>query len=440
MPLKGENSNVRNLTFSPDGKTLRVSQYKGIIQVWDIASGKEQRTIPLHDSSRVNPDLTYFYQLYVSADGKRVSTLERIIVPQGYTRLGLWDAATGKLLSQRSLPAGISQCAWTMDGRTAVLPLNDGLTQMNVETGAVRFRVADVQSGCSVASSADDRLLAAEMNGKVTVGIWEAATGKEVATLATGPISHLALASDDRHLVTTNDKSLRLWDLATGKEQQHWPFPEANTIVGSDPVVTRLALSPDGRRALTALNDGTALVWDLQPALNRRKLLADKSTDKELAAWWNDLATGDARRAYAAIWRLIETPEAAVRLFRQHVKPATDADLKEIRRLIADLDSDQFATREKAFEQLGKLGPLAEPAFQQALEQKPPVETRRRIHLLLEKIDQQLPAGELLRLMRALQVLENTGAEGRRFLRELAGGAEEAWLTHAAKAALTRIK
>lgn len=270
------------------------------------------------------------------------------------------------------------------------------------------------------------------------MGIWEAATGKEITTVATGPISHLALMSDNRHLVAADDRFLWLWDLATGKELRRWPLPEANASVSGIPVVTGFQLSPDGRRAFTALFDGTALVWDLQPALHRGKPLAAKPSDKELVARWRDLAADDARRAYAAIWRLTESPEAAIPLFRQHLRPATDSEAKAIRRLIADLDSDEFATREKAFKQLAELAWVAEPVLRQALEQKPMPEARRRLEHLLEKIDRQPDAGESLRLLRALQVLENTGKEGRRLLRELASGADGAWLTRAAQAMLAR--
>lgn len=121
------------------------------------------------------------------------------------------------------------------------------------------------------------------------------------------------------------------------------------------------------------------------------------------------------------------------------MKPAADADKKEVRRLIAQLDSDDFATREKASEQLERLGPIAEFVLRRALEQKPTLEARRRMQLLLEKIDRQPVAGESLRLLRTLQVLENTGMEGRRLLHELASGAEQAWLTRRAKAALSRL-
>jgi WD40 repeat protein len=443
LPLKGEKRYVRNLTFSSDGRTLIASQFKGFLQFWDVASGKEQRTVQLHDPSRSKQGFVYFFQLHVSPDGKHVSTLERLVNQGDSTRLASWDAATGKLVSQHSLPPQSRACAWSTDGTMVALPLKDGLTLMQVESGAVRFRIPGTRNGGPLAASPDDRLLAAvrtaKEKDKVTIGILESSTGKEVTPIATGSVSHLALTPDNRHLVATDNRSLRVWDLATGEERRRWPLPEANTLSGGNDVVTGLLLSPDGQRAFTALNDGTALVWDLQPALLRGKPLTGKLSDKELADCWTDLAADDARRAYAVIWRLTETPEVAIPFLRQRLQPATDADVKAVRRLLADLESDDFATREKAFEQLAKLGPVAEPVLRQALEQKPALEARRRMQLLLERIEGQPATGESLRLLRALQVLENTGAEGRRLLRELANGTEGAWLTREAKAALTRL-
>jgi hypothetical protein len=270
------------------------------------------------------------------------------------------------------------------------------------------------------------------------VNIWEAVTGKEAAIVAIGQASHLALTPDNRHLVAADGKRLRVWDLATGKEQSRWALPEGVTGLWGREAVTRLLLSPDGRRAFTALGDGTALVWDLMPAIRGGEAFANIPGEKELAAWWTDLAGDDAKRAYTAIWRLSEAPETAVAFLRRRLKPATDADLIEIRRHIADLDSDTFSVREKAFKQLAMLGDAAEPALRRTLENKPSVEVRRSVQLLLEKLGGQPPSGEALRTLRALEVLEHTGATGRRLLRELAAGAEEARLTREADAALTR--
>jgi hypothetical protein len=199
-----------------------------------------------------------------------------------------------------------------------------------------------------------------------------------------------------------------------------------------------LVLFPDGRRAFTALADGTALVWDLAPAL-RRQPRAEEPKEAQLTAWWADLAADDARRAYAAIWRLAGAPEATVLFLRQRLRASTEAEIKEVRRHIADLDSTRFATRERAIERLFQLGETAEPVLRHALEKNPSLETRRRIQLLLARLSQRPLSGEALRMLRALEVLEQAGPEGRRLLRELAGGVEEARLTREARTSLNRL-
>jgi hypothetical protein len=199
-----------------------------------------------------------------------------------------------------------------------------------------------------------------------------------------------------------------------------------------------LLLSPDSQRAFTALADGTALIWDLTPAL-RRGPRAEKPDQSQLAAWWTDLAAEDSGRAYAAIWRLAEVPEATVPFLRRRLRPPPDAEIKEIRRYIADLDSPRFATREKAFERLLHLGEAAEPVLRHVLEKNPSLEARRRIQLLLSRLSPRPLSGEALRTLRALEVLEYAGPEGIRLLRELAGGVVETRLTREARASLNRL-
>src|SRR5207247_48253 len=118
------------------------------------------------------------------------------------------------------------------------------------------------------------------------------------------------------------------------------------------------------------------------------------------------------------------------------LRPPTDADIKEVRRHIADLDSPRFATREQALERLLQLGETAAPVLRHALEKNPSLETRRRLQLLLTRLSQRPLSGEVVRTLRALEVLEHAGAEGRRLLRDLADGVEEARLTREARASL----
>jgi alkyl sulfatase BDS1-like metallo-beta-lactamase superfamily hydrolase len=54
-------------------------------------------------------------------------------------------------------------------------------------------------------------------------------------------------------------------------------------------------------------------------------------------------------------------------------------DARTVERLVADLDSEQFRTREHATKQLEQLGELAEPALRRGLRDQPALEKRQRI-------------------------------------------------------------
>jgi WD40 repeat protein len=438
LPLKGEKRYVRNVAFSADGRSLVACQYKGLLHFWDASTGRERRTVQLDDPAHPDKDFVYFYQFHVSPDLRHASTLERIF-GQGReaTRLVYWDAAVGKLLRQHTLPGEIRECAWSDDGLTVALSLSSGLTLAEVESGVHRFHLAGTSGG--PAASPDDRLLAARRGGGA--GVWEAATGKEVASVAAGKVAHLALTPDNRSLVATDEGFLRVWDLATGRERRRWALPEAGTNAWGRTFVASLLLSPDGRRAFTVLADGTALVWDLSPATQAVEPLVKAVGEKEFGAWWADLADRDAGRAYAAIWRLGEAPPGEVVAFlRRHLKPATDADFDKVRQLIRGLDSDEFEVREKAYRELEEAGSGAAPALRQALGQDPSPEVRRRLETLLARPPGLAASPESLRRLRAMQVLERAASpEARRLLDELARGVAHAPETQEAKSALARL-
>jgi len=118
--------------------------------------------------------------------------------------------------------------------------------------------------------------------------------------------------------------------------------------------------------------------------------------------------------------------------------PAPDAD--RLRRWVADLSSDRFAVREKAQQELARLGDVAGPALEQALEGKPPVDLAGRLTALLREIDNRPWDADRLRVTRSVRTLESAGtADARKLLDELAHGAPGAELTRGAKAALERL-
>ena len=61
---------------------------------------------------------------------------------------------------------------------------------------------------------------------------------------------------------------------------------------------------------------------------------------------WEDLASADAAKGFAAVRLLRANPEKALAILAERTKPpAVPANLKE---LVADLGSEDFATRERA--------------------------------------------------------------------------------------------
>jgi hypothetical protein len=112
--------------------------------------------------------------------------------------------------------------------------------------------------------------------------------------------------------------------------------------------------------------------------------------------------------------------------------------------LLRDLDSDQFAERERATRRLVELGRPAEGALRKALEGKLSAEARRRVRGILQQIEKapppQAPLVARLAVLRAVELLERLDtAEARAILEEWSAGPADTALAREAKAALGRL-
>jgi hypothetical protein len=259
------------------------------------------------------------------------------------------------------------------------------------------------------------------------VRLWDLETGHGIAELADNPPAYYArlhFAPDGRALIVSHRDGLRLWEVATRRERL---FLKAQTPAG---------FSRNGR-FLYCLAENRVTVWDLTgQKLGKAPV---RLGAEELAARFADLQGADAWRAYQAIWELAANAEQAVPLLAEKVKTAPDLDRRRIPVLVADLDHEEFARRERAAEQLLKLGCWSQGALQEVLAKKPALEMRQRVERLLVRLREQPYSTEQVLGLRVVEVLERSAApEARRLLETLAHSSKPQF-NEAAQQALARL-
>jgi RNA polymerase sigma factor (sigma-70 family) len=420
-------SGANALALSPDGRLLAVG-HSDKVSLRDPATDREVRRLQ-HAGCLLS--------VCFSADGRRLSASS-----QEGKNVRLWDLATG-------LPGALIATNQDEPNPAALSPDGKLVAAGGYQDGSVRLWSADsgrelrrLQAGAhsayAIAFSPDGTLLAVG-GWKGTTGLWAPATGKLVRRIddPSEQIGALAFSPDGRTLALAGD-AVRLWEVATGQlhatRTGHSQWDVAGCRFTYTGPVSALAFSRDGRYLASGGIDTTILTWDLAGP-------AARLTRPRLEALWADLASG-AAEAHQAVRALAAAPKQAVPYLGERLRPVaplTAADRERFARLLADLDRDTFTAREKAAAELEKQGEAVEPLLRRALAGAPGPEVRRRLKKLLGALDAQSP--NRLRLLRAVEALEYAGsAEARRLLRELAGGAPEAWLTREAQASLGRLE
>jgi WD40 repeat protein len=475
LPMVRQDGTAEVLSFSPDGKTLASRARFGKTIVWEVSTGKAlSECVPCEYSDEC---------FQFAPDGHTLAMASQ-------DGLFLYDVPTGKEFPPPEGHKGaVHHVSFSPDGKLLASAGADGTIRLWDIPTRKQIRSIWSQEGKGVAAVAfapDGRHLASwEKNG--TIWLWEAATGKPIRALASGPCVELPsghprprfvflFSPDGRWLLGASFEGCFLLDVLSGRHLEHFPVEELGGVLSFSPdgkLLTSgghegplsvweiasgkkvLEVPPPGGQWywLTAASfapDGKTLAWSASPEEailigDFAALLGDgrpppPATPRDFPRLWDALSGEDAGEAYRAIERLAAAPREVVPFLKEQLRPVAPIDAGRLARLIADLNQDDFAVRERATSELKQMGEQAAAGLRRALEGHPSAEVRRRARALLEKLETE-PGRRLLTAVRATVILERLGTpEARQLLRKLAEGATEVRLTQEAKATLERLK
>lgn len=164
---------------------------------------------------------------------------------------------------------------------------------------------------------------------------------------------------------------------------------------------------------------------------------------KERDALWADLMGDDRAKAAAAQRAFLQSARDHVAFVGERLsKTAQPPDQRDrVKRLVADLDADEFETRDRATDELVKIGGPALDAVRELARTTSSAEAKYRANLILRALKATgTPVSSAARTVRAVRVLERAATPAaREVLTKLAAGDFGFEVVPDAKAALARL-
>jgi WD40 repeat protein len=240
--------------------------------LWDLQTGREPRRL------RATREHPYIHAVALAPDGRYALTCgeDRI--------LRYWEVATGRLVGRMEGQGwSFHGVAFSPDGRYAATASYDGTVRLWQLPGHPTPAAAPPRPGRAAGGSEERKPGLPDRPSVPEGGNEKAAPSKRVEAKNAvprpaapradeirrleghgGQVQSLALSPDGKLALTASeDWTVRLWDVGTGKERHR--------LGGHNESVMDVALLPDGRRGLSASADGSLWLWDLEAGRGLRR-------------------------------------------------------------------------------------------------------------------------------------------------------------------------
>lgn len=286
---------VDALSLSADERWLVTGADDGTVKLWDFAAGTEVRSHfqPLPENKRlINGPIVY--AVSISPDGSAYAA------GLGNGELIVWDRATGAerwrtrrrspaswgefFGEGKELPMQVKMLRHTPDGRHLIALSSWGdrlLTIYAADTGKVLFESDRLAREAKWTLSKDGRYLAfgADQQGRLTV--YALQRGEVTNALqGLGNITALAFAPDGKRIAV--GACVRFWDDPSIKLVEWASGRTIFTARGHESVVSDLAFLPHGSRLVSGSFDHTVKLWDPETGQDLLSLAMGPQTDQRV--------------------------------------------------------------------------------------------------------------------------------------------------------------
>jgi len=263
-PLDVTSGSANALAFRPDGSLLAAADADGTVMLFNVATAaRVGRPLhppygPLYAPGRQSRDI----------NGLAFSPNGRLLATAGNDNsMVLWDLGRRAPIGHRLRPGGgdlVTAVAISPDGRMVASGVDGGtviLTRVPDGKELYELTATGLSGPISLAFSPDGKTLAvATIDGKLQLWdprtgtprgpAWAAIDGAAIATSFSRDSSVLAISG--------SEGTTALWDVRSGKR--------IGAPLTGPPSSGMAAFDPTGHTLATAFQDGTVLLWDVDPA------------------------------------------------------------------------------------------------------------------------------------------------------------------------------
>ncbi|KAG2060529.1 WD40 repeat-like protein [Suillus hirtellus] len=300
--MGGHTDYVYGIVHLPGEGRIMTCSWDGSLRLWDLESGAQIGKDWRDDENKK----AGVYSMALSQNGKT------IVSGSNDREVKLWDVETGKVVEKWTGHTGyVWSVCWGADGKRVLSASEDGTARVwDAKTGKT---ILTIKTG--MRTNGVYRAIYSPDHTQIVTGgwdedkayedqvtqIWDANTGKLLATLKRNPSFDLAWTSDGKKLISAGHEQIRIYDTTTWEQiailEAHTNSVRAITLSQNDRLLvspskentvrlwnldTNLqvgpplqhedevycaALSADGKVLVTGCADKNAYVWDIHAIL-----------------------------------------------------------------------------------------------------------------------------------------------------------------------------